>query len=124
MMSIRLLLTELLMLAALVLFAPSPAQAHVHSAAHSQGHAASSAPAPAGSVWVGDADHAPPADDACAGRNGLSCGGACPMMLSGIAATAAFPTPPLRAAAPFRPAGLLPEGIGPPPVLRPPRMAV
>ena len=124
MMSIRRLLTGLLMLAALVLFAPSPAQAHVHSGAHSQGHAASSAPTPAASVWVGDADHAPPADDACAGRNGLSCGGACPMMLSGIATTAAFPTPPLRAAAPFGPAGLLPEGIGPPPVLRPPRMAV
>ena len=122
--SIRRLLAGLLMLAALALFAPSSARAHVHAGAHSQGHAASSAPTPAGTVWVGDADHAPPADDACAGRNGLTCGGACPMMLSGIATTAAFPTPPLRASAPFRPAGLLPEGIGPPPALRPPRLAV
>ncbi|CAO3459376.1 hypothetical protein [Azospirillum argentinense] len=126
------LVAGLLLLAALALFAPSVAQAHVHAGAHAgsyasphaQGHAASSAPTPAGSVWVGDADHAPPADDACAGRNGLSCGGTCPMMLSGIATTAAFPTPPLRASAPFRPAGLLPEGIGPPPALRPPRLAV
>jgi len=121
---IRLLVAGLLMLAALALFAPSPARAHVHSGAHSQGHAASSAPTPTAGVWMGDADQAPPADDACAGRNGLSCGGACPMMLSGIATTAAFPTPMPRAAAPFRSAGLLPEGIGPPPALRPPRMAV
>ncbi|WP_246472560.1 hypothetical protein [Azospirillum tabaci] len=121
------LVAGLLMLATLALFVPSAAQAHVHAGAHAgahaQGHAASSAPTPAGIVWVGDADHAPPADDACAGKNGLSCGGACPMMLSGIATTADFPTP-LRASAPFRPAGLLPEGIGPPPALRPPRMAV
>ncbi|QCO07110.1 hypothetical protein D3867_33345 (plasmid) [Azospirillum argentinense] len=122
------LVAGLLLLVALALFAPSVAQAHVHADPHAgsyaQGHATSSAPTPTGSVWVGDADHAPPADDACAGRNGLSCGGACPMMLSGIATTATFPMPPLRASAPFRPAGLLPEGIGPPPALRPPRLAV
>ncbi|QCO19285.1 hypothetical protein D3869_27125 (plasmid) [Azospirillum brasilense] len=118
------LMAALLLLAALALFAPSPAQAHIHAGAHGQNHAASSASPPANAVWMGDADHAPPSDDACAGRNGLSCGGACPMMLSGIAATAAFPTPPLRASAPFRPTGLLPEGIGPPPALRPPRLAV
>lgn len=128
MLPIGRLVAGLLLLAALALFAPSVAQAHVHAGAHAgpyaQGHAASSAPTPTGSVWVGDADHAPPADDACAGRNGLSCGGACPMMLSGIATTAAFPMPPLRASAPFRPAGLLPEGRGPSPALRPPRLAV
>ncbi|QCN99490.1 hypothetical protein D3093_27845 (plasmid) [Azospirillum argentinense] len=126
------LVAGLLLLVALALFAPSVAQAHVHAGAHAdphtgphaQGHAASSAPTPAGRVWVGDADHTPPAEDACAGRNGLSCGGACPMMLSGIATTAAFPMPPLRASMPFRPTGLLPEGIGPPPALRPPRLAV
>ncbi|MFC5358658.1 hypothetical protein [Azospirillum himalayense] len=128
MMSIRLLLMGLLMLAALVLFAPSPAQAHVHSGAHGQAHdqtqSASATPIPVAGVWMGDADHAPPTDDACAGRNGLSCGGTCPMMLSGIATATAFPTPPLRVSARFRPAGLLPEGIGPPPALRPPRLAV
>ncbi|GAA4247763.1 hypothetical protein GCM10022293_04590 [Azospirillum formosense] len=118
------LVAGLLMLAALALFVPSAAQAHIHGGAHGQGHAASSAPTPAGSVWVGDADHAPPADDACAGRNGLSCGGACLMMLSGIATTAAFPMPPFRLSAPFRPTSQLPEGIGPPPALRPPRMTV
>ncbi|MBK3734335.1 hypothetical protein GAY29_14755 [Azospirillum brasilense] len=122
------LVAGLLLLAALALFAPSAAQAHVHAGAHAgphaQGHAASSAPTPAVGVWVADADHAPPADEACAGRKGLSCGGTCPMMLSGIATTAVFPAPPLRASARFRPTGLLPEGIGPPPALRPPRMAV
>ena len=121
---IRRLVAGLLLLVALALFAPSPGQAHIHDGAHGQGHAVSSAPTPAAEAWVGDADHAPPAGDACAGKNGLSCGGACPMMLSGIATTAVFPTPPLRASAPFRPTGLLPEGIGPPPALRPPRMAV
>ncbi|WP_247883279.1 hypothetical protein [Azospirillum brasilense] len=143
------LVAGLLLLAALALLAPFSAQAHIHAGAHGQSahgqsdhghsahgdrahgdrahgdrHAASSAPTPAGQVWVADAGHAPPADDACAGRKGLSCGGACPMMLSGIAATAVFPPPPLRASAAFRPTGLLPEGIGPPPALRPPRMAV
>ncbi|CAO3459155.1 hypothetical protein [Azospirillum argentinense] len=119
------LVAGLLLLAALALFAPSAAQAHVHAGAQ-QSHAAPAVPAPMpmAGVWVGDADHAPSADDACAGRNGLSCGGTCPMMLSGIATTAVFPAPPLRASARFRPTGLLPEGIGPPPALRPPRMAV
>ncbi|WP_247884555.1 hypothetical protein [Azospirillum sp. OGB3] len=125
MLPIGRLVAGLLLLAALALFAPSAAQAHVHAGAQ-QSHAApaASAPMPVAGAWVGDADHAPPADDACAGRNGLSCGGACPMMLSGIATTTAFPAPPVRASAAFRPTGLLPEGIGPPPALRPPRMAV
>ncbi|WP_247877108.1 hypothetical protein [Azospirillum brasilense] len=123
-MPIGRLLAGLLLLAALALFAPSAAQAHVHAGAHGQSYAASSPSTPVGPVWVADADHAPPADDACAGRKGLSCGGTCPMMLSGIATTAAFPTPPLRASAPFRATGLLPEGIGPPLAFRPPRLAV
>ncbi|CAO3382136.1 hypothetical protein [Azospirillum argentinense] len=133
------LVAGLLLLAGLALFVPSVAQAHIHAGAHEQSahrqtvhgqsahghsHAASSASTPAGQVWLADAGHAPPADDACAGRKGLSCGGACPMMLSGIATTAVFPAPPLRMSAAFRPTGLLPEGIGPPPDLRPPRMAV
>ncbi|KAA0676179.1 hypothetical protein [Roseomonas genomospecies 6] len=123
-MPIGRLVAGLLVLAALALFAPTPVQAHVHAGAH-QTHAPPAAPAPAPvmSLWVGDADHAPPADDACAGRNGLSCGGACPMMLSGIATAAAFSAPP-RASAAFAPTGLLPEGTGPPPAFRPPRMAV
>lgn len=122
-MPIGRLVAGLLMLAALALFAPAPAQAHAHAGAHGQGHAASAAPPPAAGVWVGDADHAPPADDACAGKTGLSCG-ACPMLLSGIATTVAFPMPPFHLSAPFRPTSLLPEGIGPPPALRPPRLAV
>lgn len=121
---VRMVVAGLLMLAALALFVPATAQAHVHSGAHGQAHAASVAPAPVDGVWVGDADHAPPADDACAGKTGLACGGACPMMLSGIAAAAPFPLPPLRLAAPFRPPGLLPEGIGTLPALKPPRVFV
>ena len=111
---VRMMVAGLLVLAALALFAPSSARAHVHSAARTPVHG----------VWVGDADHAPPADDACGGKHGLSCGGTCPMTLSGIVTVVPFAAPPLRVSAPFRPSGLLPEGIGTLPALKPPRMPV
>ena len=111
---VRMMVAGLLVLAALALFAPSSAQAHVHSDVQT----------PVDGVWMGDADHAPPVDGACGGKHRLSCGGTCPMTLSGITTAAPFPAPPLRVSVAIRPSGLLPEGIRTLPALKPPRIPV
>ena len=78
-----------------------------------------------GSLWAAPAV---PADSGDCGQHGGGAGSSgccakvkCPLAHSGIAPISPMPTPPLEASAALLPSGLLFEGIGTLPGLRPPR---
>ncbi len=145
--SVRIVMAGLLMLAALVLFgAPSAAYAHgshehaasAPAAAPSAGTAVDiqarvlrvatgfSAAPQAGLESVQVVSAMPVGDDGCGRQGGRGCcvGTTCPMIHSAIAPIGMLPMPTPMALALSIPSGLLSDGVGTRPGLRPPRRFV
>jgi hypothetical protein len=143
----RTAMAGLLMLAALVLFgAPSKAYAHGNGHHASQTIAASSTAAkaegdgpvisvlslekPCTATMAASAAHDVQAGEDCGDHggetpaSGCCFGAACPMMHGGVTPVGVLPMPPPETSKVSMPSGLLTEGIGTLPALKPPRASV
>lgn len=126
-------MASLFMLAALILFgAPSIAQASPVVLASDTGSSAHISLAAGGQVGTGSlwSSVAAPADTGDGDQHaGSRCAGCCtkikcPLAHHGIVPASPLPTPPLGTLAVPFPSGLLSEGIGTLPALRPPRASL